>query len=137
MANVSVPKQGWIKALRVRLGMQQSQLAERIGISRQGIAKLETSEQSGTIEIASLQRVAKALGFTFVYGFVPNENIDSTIKERARALAEKIVMRSEKHMRLEAQDTSSNERERRIKELAEELAHDLDKRIWSVDGKLD
>lgn len=48
-----------IGRIREMLGMKQETLAEKMGISQQSVSKLEQSE---TLEEATLERVAKALG---------------------------------------------------------------------------
>jgi transcriptional regulator with XRE-family HTH domain len=49
-----------IKALRDRRGMTQEQLAERAGVSRTYLARLETARQDPTLSM--LEKLAKALG---------------------------------------------------------------------------
>ena len=48
-----------ISRIRELMGMKQETLAEHLGISQQAISKIENSE---TLEEATLDRVAKALG---------------------------------------------------------------------------
>ena len=54
------PVRGWIKALREALGMSTAQLAKRLGIRQPSLVALEQSEAKGTIELATLRRVAEA-----------------------------------------------------------------------------
>ena len=56
--NVAVAIQ--IRWMREELGLTQTQLAQRLGVSQQAIAKLERS--GGNPSIETLQRLAKALG---------------------------------------------------------------------------
>ena len=58
------PVRGWIKALREALGMSTAQLAKRLGIRQPSLVALEQSEAKGTIELATLRRVAEALDCT-------------------------------------------------------------------------
>jgi len=74
-----------IGRIREMLGIKQETLAEKMGMSQQAVSKLEQSE---TIEEATLDRVAKALGvnseaiknFTeeTAYNFINNFNDSST-----------------------------------------------------------
>ena len=49
-----------IKALRERRRLTQEQLAERAGVSRTYLARLETARQDPTL--STLEKLAKALG---------------------------------------------------------------------------
>lgn len=49
-----------LKALRERRGLTQEQLAEKSGVSRTYLARLETGRQDPTL--STLEKLAKALG---------------------------------------------------------------------------
>jgi predicted DNA-binding mobile mystery protein A len=66
------PNRGWIKAIREALGMTTVQLAKRLGVKQPSVTALEQSEAKGTIELATLRRVAEALDCVLVYALVPN-----------------------------------------------------------------
>ena len=78
------PIRGWIRAIRSALGMTSAQLAERLGIRQPSVVALEQSEAKGTIELATLRRVAVALDATLVYALVPNTTLESMVRDRAR-----------------------------------------------------
>src|ERR1700692_107825 len=67
------PVRGWIKALREALGMSTSQRAKRLGIKQPSLVALEQSEAKGTIELATLRRVAEALDCSLVYWLGPTK----------------------------------------------------------------
>lgn len=52
---------------RAALGISQKELAERVGTSHSAISRLESGRHKTNVE--TLQRVAKALGVRFVFGF--------------------------------------------------------------------
>jgi predicted DNA-binding mobile mystery protein A len=79
------PIRGWIKALRETLGMSTAQLAKRLEVKQPSLVALEQSEAKGTIELATLRRVAEALDCTLVYALVPNKPLETTLRDRARA----------------------------------------------------
>ena len=83
----SPPVRGWIKAVREALGMTTAQLAKRLGMKQPSVVAIEQSEGKGTIELATLRRVAEALDCTVVYAFVPNKPLDAAVRDRARVLA--------------------------------------------------
>jgi transcriptional regulator with XRE-family HTH domain len=49
-----------LKAIRERRGLTQEQLAEKSGVSRTYLARLETGRQDPTL--STLEKLAKALG---------------------------------------------------------------------------
>src|ERR1700693_1868187 len=81
------PVRGWIKALREALGMSTAQLAKRLGIRQPSLVALEQSEAKGTIELATLRRVAEALDCTLVYALVPHKPVEAMVRDRAPAFA--------------------------------------------------
>src|SRR5450631_3038229 len=83
----AAPVRGWIKAIREALGMSTAQLAKRLGIKQPSLVALEQSEAKGTIELATLRRVAEALDCTLVYALVPHQPLDAIVRDRARMFA--------------------------------------------------
>src|ERR1700693_703204 len=83
----ATPVRGWIKAIREALGMSTAQLAQRLRIKQPSLVQLEQSEAKGTIELATLRRVAAALDCTLVYALVPNKPLDKMVRDRARTFA--------------------------------------------------
>ena len=57
----AVPVRGWIRAIRDGLGLSSAQLGKRLGITQPSVTALEQSEAKGTIELATLRRVAAAM----------------------------------------------------------------------------
>ncbi|MBI1790754.1 MAG: mobile mystery protein A [Acidobacteria bacterium] len=101
------PVRGWIKAIRESLGMTTAQLAERLGIKQPSLVNLEQSEAKGTIEMATLRRVAEALDCTLVYALVPNKPLETMVRDRARAFARKRREDVEHSMMLEDQKVTA------------------------------
>lgn len=66
--------------------MSTAQLAKRMGVRQPSIIDLERSEEKGSIELATLRRVAEALDCSLIYALVPNKPLETTIRERARTL---------------------------------------------------
>jgi predicted DNA-binding mobile mystery protein A len=123
------PPTGWVKAVRLALGMSMQQLANKLGITKQSVQELETREREGAITLKSLRETARALDMELVYGFVPKEGtLDSYIESKARSLAEKIVSRTSNTMKLEGQQNTDS----RIKKAIEErtIKQELPKTLW-------
>ncbi len=101
------PVRGWIRALREGLGMTTAQLAKRLGIRQPSVVALERSEAKGTIELATLRRVAEALDCTVVYALLPNQPLETTVHDRARAFARRRHAPVEHSMLLEDQKVTA------------------------------
>ena len=99
-----VPHRGWIKAIRDALGMTTAQLAGRLGIKQPSVIAIERSEAKGSIELATLRRVAEALDCRLVYALVPKETLEATVRARARAFARRHRGPIEHSMKLENQE---------------------------------
>jgi predicted DNA-binding mobile mystery protein A len=113
------PVRGWIKALREALGMSTAQLAKRLGIKQPSLVALEQSEAKGTIELATLRRVAEALDCALVYALVPNKPLETTLRDRARAFRRRRDP-VEHSMLLEDQKVTAKDAEARLDEVVRE-----------------
>lgn len=136
LAEASNASGSWLRDIREALGISSVQFAKRLGISKQAYLKLETSEEKRTIELATLSRVAEAIGFRVVYAIVPSgthSSLESILHERAIKIATNFVNKVSRTMALEDQAIAKKEREQQIVELADELVADLDKRLWDQD----
>jgi|SRR5450432_567439 len=116
----SAPVRGWIKAIREALGMTAEQLAKRLGVKQPSVVAMEQSEAKGSIELATLRRVAEALDCTLVYAFVPNKPLEATVRERARAFARKRRGPVEHSMLLEDQKVKEKDSEARLDDIVRE-----------------
>lgn len=115
------PKAGWIRSLRTLLEMSNRSAAQRLGVSHPTLLKLEKSEQSGRISVASLRRAAEALEAELVYAIVPRKKLGHMIGARAHALAKEQILAIAKSMALEQQGISDAQIKRQIADLAREL----------------
>ena len=132
VAQVVVPPTGWIKAIRLALGMSLQQLANRISITKQSVLEMEQREKDGSISLKSLREIAKSLDMELVYGFVPKDgSLDLLIERKAKELATQIVFRTSNTMKLEDQENS----EERLREAIEErtilLKNENPKVLWN------
>jgi predicted DNA-binding mobile mystery protein A len=116
----SSPARGWIKAVREALGMTTAQLAKRLGIRQPSVVALEQSEAKGTMELATLRRVAEALDCTLVYALVPKKPLEDIVRDRARAFARQRLEPIEHSMSLENQTVSAQDVEIQLDEIVRE-----------------
>jgi predicted DNA-binding mobile mystery protein A len=111
VTKLTPPVRGWIQAIRKALGMTTVQLAKRLRIRQPSVVALEQSEAKGTIELATLRRVAEALDCTLVYALVPNRPLETMVRDRARAFARELLGSVEHSMLLEDQKVTANDGE--------------------------
>ncbi len=131
MTKVAIPPTGWIKAVRLALGMTLQQLANRISITKQSVLEMELREKEGSISLKSLREAARALDMELVYGFVPKDgSLEFLIDRKAEEFATKIVSRTSQTMRLEDQENSEMRLKNAIKERKALLKLEMPKVLW-------
>jgi len=121
VSRYSTPVRGWIKAVRAALGMTTAQLARRLGVKQPSVVALEQSESRGTIELATLRRVAEALDCTLIYALVPNKSLEAIVRDRARAFERRRREPVEHSMMLEDQEVKGKDAEARLDEIVREF----------------
>ena len=122
------PPRGWIRAIREALGMSRQDLARRLGITRQGVLRIEKAEADGSIRMETLRRVAEALDARVTYALVPHETLEQVVDRRARAVAMRDVERADRTMALEDQQVAEEGRKQLLEELAGEVRQSA--RLW-------
>ena len=125
------PPTGWIRAIRLALGMSLQQLATKLTITKQSVQEIEVREKEGSITLRSLRETAKALDMELVYGFVPKDgSLDKYIEKKARSLAEKIVTRTSNTMKLEDQENTNQRLKKAVEERILIIKRELPKALW-------
>lgn len=112
LVKISVPSNGWIRAIREALGMTREELGARMfsgkggkqGVTAAAVQSLEKLETTKGVTLASLERVASAMDCVLVYALVPKTNLDDMVKSRAYAVARKMAYGTAQTMKLEAQE---------------------------------
>lgn len=128
---VAPPPTGWIKAVRLALGITLQQLANKLNITKQSVMEFEQREIEGSITIKTLRETAKALDMELVYGLVPKDgSLENLIERKAKELAYKIVSRTSNTMKLEDQENSKERIENAINERVVTLKHEIPKILW-------
>jgi len=131
LKNISIPPTGWVKAIRVALGMSLLQLGDKLRLTKQSAHDIEKREQERTITLNALRGAADALDMQLVYGFVPKDgSLDALIDRKARELATKIVLRTSNTMRLEDQENSRERIQKAIEERTEALKNEMPRSLW-------
>jgi predicted DNA-binding mobile mystery protein A len=98
------PRKGWIRAVREAIGVSSTELALRMGTSRQLGLQQEKAEAEDRITLKSLREFAQALDCELVYGLVPRSgSFAGAISLRDHAKAKANVLGVEHSMALENQ----------------------------------
>jgi predicted DNA-binding mobile mystery protein A len=131
LRQVAMPPTGWIRAIRIAIGMSMQQLGNRLHVSKQAVMDMEKREKEGSITIRSLREIARVLDMQLVYGFVPNDgSLEALIEKRATELATHIVMRTAHTMKLEDQANSKTRMEAAIQERAAAIQNERPGILW-------
>jgi predicted DNA-binding mobile mystery protein A len=98
------PHLGWLRAIREALGITLNQVGKNMRTTRQRIKSFEDAEGRDRITLASLRRVAEAMGCELVYAIVPKSgSIVELAEKQAVDEATKRVLAVEHTMALENQ----------------------------------
>ncbi|MCG2660930.1 MAG: mobile mystery protein A [Kiritimatiellae bacterium] len=131
LRGVSPPPKGWVRAIRNALGMTAKQLAGRLGIAQQAVARIEKDELSGSVTIKTMRRVAECLDCVFVCGFVPRSSLETSLRKQAQKFATKRLAQASQTMTLEDQALSTKENEKVLSEMVDELVNTLPSNLWN------
>lgn len=131
LRTVSQPPKGWIRAIRDALGMTAKQLAGRLGVTQQSVARIEKDELAGAVTVKTMRRVAESLDCVFVCGFVPRSSLETTLRHQAERVAAKRLGQASHTMALEDQALTSEENQKVLSELVDELVDSLPSSLWS------
>lgn len=130
-AQVTPPPTGWLKAVRVSLGMSLQQLADKLSITKQSVQEIEKREKEGNITLKTLKDTASALDMQLVYGLVPKDGtLDDLIERKAKELAIRIVSRTSNTMKLEDQENSKQRIKKAIEERTTIIKNEMPKMLW-------
>jgi predicted DNA-binding mobile mystery protein A len=98
------PRLGWVSAIREGRGVTLRELADDLGITPQGVLKLQKSEANESITLKRLSDIARALDCELVYALVPKTGkLTDVQSERSRSRAAERVRAAEHTMVLENQ----------------------------------
>jgi predicted DNA-binding mobile mystery protein A len=115
----AVPRTGWVREIRTALGLSQSQLAARAGVSRATVQQMEKAEGRRRITLASLDRLAHAMGCQVAFAIMPKGGTLDDLRRR-QAIARAEVLLQEK-----IKDNKSPPRPRDLEQRKERLAAKL------------
>jgi predicted DNA-binding mobile mystery protein A len=130
-SNLQLPPEGWLRTVRMALGMSGPQLAKKMGVTRARVTQAEHNELTGAATLKSMQTAAEAMGCKFVYAVVPETTIENLIASQARKKASALVKTASTHMALESQNLPDDKIAAEVERLAHDLAREMPAGFWS------
>jgi len=130
LAQIPLPRKGWLKAIRESLGITTRQLAKKIGTGNGNILTFEQGEINRTLTLKTLERLARAMNCRLVYALVPNTSLEEMLDEQARKVAKKIFQRVSHSMGLEEQSVEGPEAKTQFEQMVQDLKKKHDPRLW-------
>jgi len=97
------PADGWLRSIRMALGMSTRQAAQRAGVAQSSWVDAEQREIAGTISLGQLRRLGAVLDCRLVHALVPDLPLQEKIEARAGKLAQQEVGAVAHSMALEQQ----------------------------------
>ena len=128
MKDEAVPRNGWVREIRTALGLSQSQLAARAGVSRATVQQMERAEAQRRITLASLDKLALAMGCQVALAIVPRGGtLEDVRRGQASAKAEAILREKTKDNKYPPRPADF---ERRKQQLVTKLLRGSRRRLW-------
>lgn len=127
----ALPRAGWIRAIRDALGISQSQIARRVGVSRATVQQWERAEARRRITVHSLDQVAAAMGCAVALAIVPKVGtLDDVRRRQARAKAIAIVKKEDAPENPDAVTDLTAAQRRRVERIVARLLRGSPRRLW-------
>lgn len=126
-----MPSEGWIRSVRIALGMSGAQLGRRLGVTRASVSNTEKAELNGGVTLKAMQQMAEGMGCRFVYAIVPEKDIEDVVYQRALVKAREQVKAASVHMALEEQALSKDQLDIEVKRLADEMLDTGSTELWN------
>jgi predicted DNA-binding mobile mystery protein A len=124
------PEKGWIRAIRDALGMTGEQLAARLNVNKQRVSRIQQDEKLGKVKLETLRNAANALDCIFVYGFIPRDSLEQTVRNQAMLAAKKRMAKSSQTMRLEKQELNETAKDKVLQQLVEDIMNEMPRTLW-------
>jgi predicted DNA-binding mobile mystery protein A len=128
MKTEAVPRAGWVREIRTALGLSQSQLAARAGVSRATVQQMERAESERRITVASLDKLAAAMDCRVAIAILPKGGSLEDVRRR-QAMAKAEVMLHEK-VKDNKRAPKASDLERRKQQLVTRLLRGSRRRLW-------
>ena len=124
------PVKGWIRAIRDALGMTLTQVGTLLNVSATRISHIEQDELKGSVTLATMERIANALGCRFVYALIPQISLQAKVHAQARQKSLALLAQASHSMNLEAQGVLPEELEEQLQRLIDDFLTGKPSRLW-------
>ena len=124
------PGSGWVRAIRESVGMSAAAFARRLGMSHAGVRKLEISEASDAITLASLRKLAAALDCELQYALVPRTSLKEMVQRQAETVARERLLPIAQSMALEDQAVEDSLHKLQLAMTAKTLLDGSRRELW-------
>lgn len=123
MKTEAAPRAGWVRTIREALGISQSQIAARAGVSRATVQQWERAEARRRITLHSLDRIAHAMGCQVALALVPKGgSLDDVRRRQAHKRAMAVVQKGDAEL--------SPFEKKRVERLMEKLLRGSPRKLW-------
>ena len=128
MKSDAVARAGWVREIRTALGLSQSQLARRAGVSRATVQQMERAEAERRITLASLDKLAAAMDCQVAVAILPRGGTLDDVRRRQAAMKAEAIL----HERTKANKRPPRpvDLERRKQQLITRLLRGSRRRLW-------
>jgi predicted DNA-binding mobile mystery protein A len=110
--------------------MTAAQLAERLGVHKSRIGRIEKDETRQAVTLKTLQEVANCLECDLVYALVPRKSIHEILKQQAYFVAQTRLKLVQHTMTLENQALTPHQFTMILEQEVDTLLHGPLKYIW-------
>ncbi len=128
MKDGAMPRTGWVREIRTALGLSQSQLAKRAGVSRATVQQMERAEAQRRITLASLDKLAAAMDCQLAVAILPRGGSLEDVRRRQAAMKAEAILhertKDNKHPPKPA------DLERRKQQMVTRLLRGSRRRLW-------
>lgn len=124
------PRDGWIRTIRLALGMRIVDLASRLGVSEANVRQAERSETKDSVTLRQLRKMADAMDCDLVYGFVPRTSLEETVADQIERRAKRDAYRTADTMSLEKQDLEEQTVQRLVEDLTRRYQFRPPRDLW-------
>jgi predicted DNA-binding mobile mystery protein A len=129
----TAPRAGWVRAIREALGISQSQIAARAGVSRATVQQWERAEARRRITLHSLDRVAAAMGCQVALALVPKGgSLDDVRKRQAKTRAISLLQSTDKSFADAQPQELTPAQSRRVERVAARLLRGSPRKLWRI-----
>lgn len=126
----SPPASGWLRDIRMALGISTRQAAQRAGISQSTWVDAEQREIAGTISLGQLRRLGAALDCQLLHALVPDRPLRDKVEARAEQIAQAEVNAVAHSMALEQQRADDEYTRLQVTQRKQELLRGRRSRLW-------